>query len=88
MPPALKHEPVVVRLVQDVEDVQVKEADADLDPPSLKEGAVPVSLPVVEEAQAANVPRAEVNQLVNRDNYPGLFVWILGMLWGYFCKRF
>ena len=86
--PALKHEPVVVRLVQDVEDVQVKEVNGDLDPPSFKEGPVPVSLPVVEEPEAANSLIAEVNLLVNRDNYPGLLVRILRMFWGYLCRWF
>ena len=83
-PPALKHE-TVVRLVQDIEDVQVKGVNEDLDPPSLKEGAVPASPPVVEEPEV-DALRAGVNPLVNRDNYPGLLVRILGMIWGYFCK--
>jgi hypothetical protein len=85
MPPALKHEPVVVRLVQDVEDVQVKEVNGDLDPPMLKEGVVPVRPSVVEEPEV-DALRAGVNPLVDRDNYPGLLFWILGMFWGYFCK--
>jgi len=74
-----------VRLVHDVEDVQVKGVNEDLDPPSLKERAVPASPPVIEEPEV-DALRAGVNPLVNRDNYPGLLVRILGMIWGYFCK--
>lgn len=86
MPPALKHESVVVRLV---EDVEVKGVNADSEPPLLKEGAVPGILPVVEEPEAnALIIKGdlEVNLPANHDNYPGLLVRILRMFWRYPCK--
>jgi hypothetical protein len=79
IPPALKNEPVVVRLVQ---DVQVKGVNVNSEPPLLKEGAIPEFLPVVEEPKS----NVEVNPLADRDNYPGLLIRILGMFWGYPCK--
>jgi hypothetical protein len=82
MPPALKNEPVVVRLVQ---DVQVKGVNVDSEPPLLKEGAIPEFLPVVEEPES-NALGAEVNPVADRDNYPGLLIRILGMFLGYPCK--
>jgi hypothetical protein len=44
-------------------------------------------LPVVEEPKF-NTSGAEINPLPdpNPDHYPGLFVRILGMLWGFLCK--